>query len=158
MIVKCRICGKEFKGRANSCICSGACRLEAQKEYQKKYRLLYSNKVKDRQRKWWNDNRAKTQEIKRSDNIALANVATSDPKPKKAKKKKKVEPKYTGSKWAEDYTNADRLTKISMLSKELSKYDIAHVSYGVLSTLWDSDRYEALLHKVLRTKEQEEQK
>ena len=156
MIVKCRICGKEFKGRANSCICSGACRLEAQKEYQKKYRMLYPNKVKERQRKWWNENRAVMPEIKSSDNIALANV--SDPKPKASKKKKKVEPKYTGSKWAEDYTNADRLTKISMLSKELSKYDIAHVSYGVLSTLWDSGRYEALLHKVLRIKEQEEGK
>lgn len=150
MIRVCRICGKEFEGRANSCICSGTCRLEAQKEYQKKYRMLYPDKVKDRQRKWWNDNRAKKPEIKSSDNIALANVATSEPKPKK------VEPKYTGSKWADDYTKADRLTKISMLSKELSKYDIAHVGYGVLSNMWDSGRYEALLHKVLRIKEQEE--
>lgn len=88
MIVKCRICGKEFKGRANSCICSGACRLEAQKEYQKKYRMLYPNRVKERQRKWWNENRAVTPEIKSSDNIALANV--SNPKPKESKKKKRM--------------------------------------------------------------------
>ena len=156
MIRVCRICGKEFKGRANACICSGTCRLEAQKEYQKKYRMLYPNKVKERQRKWWNENRAVMPEIKSSDNIALANV--SDPKPKASKKKKKVEPKYTGSIWADDYTNADRLTKISMLSNELSKYEIAHLSYGSLSTLWNTGRYEALLHKVLRIKEQEEQK
>ncbi len=153
MIVKCRICGKEFKGRANASICSAACRAEARKEYQKKYRMLYPNKVKDRQRKWWSENRAKMPEIKSSDNIALANVSES----KASRKRKKVEPKYTGSKWADDYTNADRLTKISMLSNELSKYDIAHLSYGVLSTMWDSGRYEALLHKVLRIKEQEEQ-
>lgn len=156
MIKVCKICGKEFEGRANSCICSGACRLEAQKEYQKEYKKRYPDKVKARQRKWWNDNRAFMPEIKSSDNIALANV--SDPKPKESKKKKKAEPKYTGSQWAEDYTTADRLTKISMLSKELSKYDIVHLSYGVLSTMWDSGRYEALLHKVLRIKEQEEKR
>lgn len=156
MIVKCRICGKEFKGRANASICSAACRAEARKEYQKKYRMLYPDKVKARQRKWWNENRAVMPEIKSSDNIALANV--SEPKPKASKKKKKVEPKYTGSKWADYYTKADRLTKISMLSKELSKYDIAHLSYGSLSTLWNTGRYEALLHKVLRIKEQEEGK
>lgn len=158
MIVKCRICGKEFNGRANASICSAACRAEARKEYQKKYRMLYPNKVKDRQRKWWSENRAKMPEIKSSDNIDLANVSVADLTPEQAIKKRKSKPKYTGSKWADNYTNADRLTKISMLSNELSKYEIAHLSYGVLSTMWDSGRYEALLHKVLRIKEQEEKR
>lgn len=152
MIRVCRICGKEFKGRANSCICSGTCRLEAQKEYQKKYRMLYPNKVKARQREWWNKNRAVKPEITKP------KQNTTEWLKEENKKHKQYKKLCERSEWGEQYYNADRITKISMLSGELSKYEIAHLSYGSLSTLWNTGRYEALLHKVLRIKEQEEQK
>lgn len=168
MIVKCRICGREFKGRANASICSAACRAEARKEYQKKYRMLYPNKVKARQRKWWAENRAAKPEIKSSDNLDLKfNSAPKESKPKRNttewlkeenKKYEQFKKLCERSEWGKQYYNADRITEISMLSGELSKYDIAHLSYGSLSTLWNTGRYEALLHKVLRIKEQEEKR
>ena len=152
MIRSCKICGKQFEGRADATLCSGTCRLEAKRRYAKEYRECHGDRVRAAQRKWWNNNRAKPVVISQSDNLDL----TFESAPKKKNKKKTPEPKYTGSKWAKVYTKANRLTKISMLSWQLSKLEIAHLSYGELSLIWDTEKYNNLLYKVLKIKQEEE--
>ena len=158
MIKVCKICKKEFEAkRVNASLCSDECKREARRRYAETYRLANPEKVRERQRKWWHDNRAINPEIKGSDNLDI--TIESDPKPKKKKKAKKAPlPKYTGSKWAKIYTKADRLTKISMLSGALSQHEIAHLSYGKLSTMWCTDKYNSLLQQVIKIKQQEEHK
>lgn len=155
MIRVCKICGKEFEGRANASICSGACRLAAQRIYQKEYNLRNPDKAKASKRAYWNKTHAKEAAvtITDSDNLDL----TFEPVKRKKKKSKKRLPKYKGSKWAEVYSNSDRLTRIAMLSGELSKYEIAHLSYGALSLIWDTEKYKRLLDRVLKIKKAEEQ-
>lgn len=157
MIRVCKICGKEFEGRANASICSGACRLAAQRIYQKEYNLRNPEKAKASKRAYWNrtHNKEDAVTITDSDNLDL-NFESVKPKRKKKKAKKKL-PKYKGSKWAEVYSNSDRLTRIAMLSGELSKYEIADLSYGALSLIWDTEKYKRLLDRVLKIKKAEEQ-
>ena len=151
MIRICKICGKEFEGRYNSFLCSTECKRENARIKARKYRECNPEKIKAAQRKWWNENRAIN--ITQSDNLDI----TFTPK-KSSPKKKKPEPKYNSSKWAKVYTKADRLTKISMLSWQLSKNEIEHLSYGELSIIWDTEKYNNLLKKVLDLKQQEERK
>jgi len=154
MIRVCKICGKEFEGRANASICSGACRLEAQRIYQKEYSLRNPEKSKASKRAYWNKTQSKEAAVAGtdSDNLDL-NFKSVKQKKKKAKKRL---PKYKGSKWAEVYSKSDRLTRISMLSGELSRYEIDHLSYGDLSLICDTEKYKRLLDRVLKIKQQEE--
>ena len=156
MIRVCKICGKEFEGRFNASVCSPECKKENARIKAREYRECNAEKVRAAQRKWWNENRAVN--ITQSDNLDLG-FATKEIKSKKSiKTKAKPEPKYTGSKWAKDYTKANRLTKISMLSWQLSKHEIAHLSYGELSLIWDTEKYNNLLKRILDIKRQEELK
>jgi len=155
MIRVCKICGKEFNGRPNASLCSGACRLAAQRIYQKEYNLRNPEKSKAAKRAYWNrtHNKEDAVTITDSDNLDL----TFEPVKRKKKKSKKRLPKYKGSKWADVYSKADRLTRISMLSGALSKYEIEHLSYGYLSLIWDTEKYKRLLDRVLKIKKAEEQ-
>ena len=157
----CCICGKEFNGRANATVCSAICRMERNKRYAAKYRKKNPDKVRAQQRAYWNKTNVTEEldKIKQSDNLDLTfnPVVAPDPKPKKKKKAKKPQPQYTGSKWAKVYTKADRLTKISMLSGALSLYEIAHLTYGQLSLIWDTDKYNKLLQQVVNRKREESQ-
>lgn len=159
MIRICKICGKQFEGRANASICGGACRLEAKREYQRKYKLSNYEKIKSQKRAYWNKTHPKEDPvtIAHSDNIALDGVAAAPPDPKPKRKPKPLEHKKiaTDSKWAKTYAKADRLTKISMLSCALDKLGITHLSYGQLSTKWLTHEYYSLLQQMLNRAKEE---
>lgn len=149
MIKACRICGKQFEGRANRELCSAACRIEAKKIYQREYKKSHYEAIKTYQRVNWAKRKAieKAYGLTQSNNIALDSAV--DPKPLYHKKI------ATDSKWAKTYTKADRLTKISMLSWALDKLGIAHLSYGQLSTKWLTNEYYSLLQQVLNRAKEE---
>lgn len=143
MIVTCRICGRKFEGRANACICSGVCRLEANRRNMERYRRANPEKYKQRQRDYWNRTHAKKEPVTKKSSEDPEKVTKPEPKPLKHKKIAK------DSEWAKKYAAADRLTKIAMLSGALSKLEIEHVNYGQLSLIWLSDEYYKLLQQVL---------
>lgn len=156
MICTCRICGKKYEGRANSCICSDVCRREAKRIYQKEYSMRNPDKSKKAKLDYWNKKKSENLSFKnelKSDNIDLD---ASKPKPKSKSKTKDHKSININSKWAEIYNSADRLTKLSMLSEALSKHDIAKLSYGKLSLIWLTDEYYRLLQQVLKIKAEEE--
>lgn len=159
MIRICKICGNEFIGRANREICSEPCKKEYRRLKAAEYKERNPKKVKARQRAYWNKTH-KFEELKKiegSDNIALDVAAAAPPDPKLKRKPKPLEHKKiaTDSKWAKKYAEADRLTKIAMLSWALDKLGIAHLSYGQLSTKWLTNEYYSLLQQVLdRAKEE----
>lgn len=152
MICTCKICGKKFEGRANGCICSGICRDQAKRDYAKKYRMSYPDRVKQNYKRCYENRKPN---ITSSDNIAF-DIAAAAPKQKpkqnpmpKPRNHKKI---ATDSNWAKVYAAADRLTKIAMLSSELSRLEIEHISYGQLSLIWLTQRYYSLLQQVLDIK------
>ena len=154
MIVTCRICGKKFEGRANACICSGACRLEANRQNAKKYRLLNPELYKQKQRDYWNRTHTKKEPVTKKSSEDPKKVTKLKSKHKDESKPKKHKEIAKDSEWAKKYAVADRLTKISMLSGALSKLEIAHLNYGQLSLIWLSEKYYKLLQQVLeRAKE-----
>lgn len=155
MIKACRICGKQFEGRANRELCSAACRIEAKKIYQREYKKSHYEAIKTYQRVNWAKRKAieKAYGLTQSNNIALDSAAD----PKRKRKPKPLEHKKiaTDSKWAKVYAAADRLTKIAMLSWALDKLGIAHLSYGQLSTKWLTHEYYSLLQQVLNRAKEE---
>lgn len=154
----CKICGNEFEGRANRDYCSAPCKMEARKIYYREYRESHSDKIKTYQRENWAKRKAieKAFNITKSDNVAL-DIAAAAPTPKQKHKPKPQEHKKiaTDSKWAKTYAAADRLTKIAMLSGALAKLEIAHLSYGQLSTKWLTHEYYSLLQQVLNRAKEE---
>ena len=157
MIRTCTICGKQFEGRANATVCSGVCRLEAKRRYQREYKSSHYEKIKNYQKKSWYKQKAieKAFNITKSDNIALDVAAVAPPKPKRKPKPLEHKKIATDSKWAKKYAEADRLTKIAMLSWALDKLGIAHLSYGQLSTKWLTHEYYSLLQQVLNRAKEE---
>lgn len=159
MIRTCTICGKLFEGRANATVCSGVCRLEAKRRYQREYKASHYDKIKTYQRENWAKRKAieKAYGITKSDNIALEFAAAAPPKANHKTKPKPLEHKKIAkdSKWAKTYAAADRLTKIAMLSWALDKLGIAHLSYGQLSTKWLTHEYYSLLQQVLNRAKEE---
>lgn len=147
MIRTCVICGKQFQGRANATLCSGICRLESKRRYQREYTSINREKIKEQKRNYY--------KIASSDNIALKFAPDPKPKPKPKPRKKLRSDMFKGSKWARDYYNANRLVQISMLSAALSEYEIAHLSYGQLSLIDDTEKYYSYLKQVLSLKENE---
>lgn len=157
MIRVCKICGKEFEGRANANICSGTCKIESQRIYQREYKKAHYERVKSDQRAYWARQKAveKAFNINKSDNIALDSAAAAPPKAKRKPKPLEHKKIATDSKWAKKYAEADRLTKIAMLSWALDKLGIAHLSYGLLSTKWLTNEYYSLLQQVLNRAKEE---
>lgn len=157
MIRTCTICGKLFEGRANATVCSGICRLESKRRYQREYKALNYEKIRASQNAYWNKTHSKEESINitHSDNIALDFAAVAPPKPKRKPKPLEHKKIATDSKWAKKYAEADRLTKIAMLSWALDKLEIAHLSYGQLSTKWLTHEYYSLLQQVLNRAKEE---
>lgn len=157
MIRTCTICGKLFEGRVNATVCSGICRLESKRRYQREYKALNYEKIRASQNAYWNKTHSKEEPINitHSDNIALDVAAVAPPKPKRKPKPLEHKKIATDSKWAKKYAEADRLTKIAMLSWALDKLGIAHLSYGQLSTKWLTHEYYSLLQQVLNRAKEE---
>lgn len=159
MIKICKICGREFEGRANRDYCSGQCRMEAKNRYMKQYRQENRDKIKKQQHDIYRQKCCKVATIAKSDNIALEFETEPKPKPIPRLKPKNYMPdKFKGSNWGRKYYKADRLDKIVMLSSALSKYEIEHLSYGKLSAMFESGRYFSLLNRVLTIKAEERSK
>lgn len=154
MKLTCKVCGKQFEGRyPRQCFCSGECRLEMAKIRSREYRDRNPEKAKAASRKWWNENRAVNRQPKEADEILsrrLDSLARCTPAPQKnitrARKHRKIP---HDSIWATRYDEADRATKLSMLSGALSRLGIAHLSYGYLSIIWLRQEYYDLLQQVL---------
>lgn len=59
-------------------------------------------------------------------------------------------------KWIKDYVHGDRLTKIAMLARALRDYKMdTEASYGRLSLIWDTDKYDSLEKQVFSRKRKE---
>lgn len=117
MIKTCVVCGKTFNATTwNKIMCSEEC------VAQRKYECWLAHKARKEQEE-------------------------------QAKKKKESKPPKTGPtkskitlvkgdpRWVKDYEKGDRLTQISMLARALTDYGIVKISYGVLSTYWDTSKY-----------------
>jgi hypothetical protein len=61
-------------------------------------------------------------------------------------------------KWIKEYTEGDRLTKISMLSIALTDYQIELMTYGRLSPLWGTEKYASYERQVFKRKRSENEK
>lgn len=150
MIKVCKVCGKEFEGKANSTVCSGVCRLEYQKEYQKKYKKENRDYLSNYNRRWYamRNNMPIPKKVTKDqiNNLDVEVVKNSDiikPKPKA------IPDIYKASSWGRKYYKAERLDRIIFLSSALSRHGIAYMSYGQLSAIYESGRYMKLLYQVL---------
>lgn len=149
----CRICGKTFEGRANATVCSGVCRLEAKKLYAKEYKEKYPNKVKKSQKDHY-------EKVKNEKQI-MQQLEEVKPKRKIAYVRNETEAeKYRNlckeSKWGRKYKAACRLDQIAMLSWALDYLGIARMSYGDLSVIYYTQKYDDLLKRVLNRMRRDE--
>lgn len=150
MIKICKVCGKEFEGKANSTVCSGVCRLEYQKQYQIQYKQENKDYLKNYNKRWYamHNNQPVPKKVSKQD--SLDNIVCL----KKPNKPKAMPDTYKASSWGRKYWKAERLDKIVMLSSALSKWNIARLSYGQLSAIFESGRYMTMLYDVLSLEEQ----
>lgn len=161
MIRTCTICGKQFEGRPNSNVCSGACRLESKRRYMAKYREENSEKIAEDKRKWYFRKKGAAFVPKpkpkeeaapaKEDTLELINVKNTNGY-FIAHSAKTI---CKDSRWGRKYLKRDRLEQIVMLSAELSQHGIARISYGYLSAMWTYEprRYLNLLKAVVDAKE-----
>lgn len=149
----CRICGKTFDGRANATVCSGVCRLEAKKLYAKEYKEKYPNKVKKSQKDHYEKVKNEKQimqqpeEVKPKRKIAYVRNETEAEKLRNLCKE---------SKWGRKYKAAYRIDRIAMLSWALDYLGIAKMSYGDLSGIYYTQKYDDLLKRVLNRMRRDE--
>lgn len=112
MVNKCIVCGRYFKAsRWNQQVCSDECMKVRQKAICAKHKSQIPKRPKP-----------KPKPIIKSDRSKIT-VLDNDPE------------------WIKKYAKADRLTQISMLAVALSDYGIIKISYGQLSTKWDTAEY-----------------
>lgn len=160
MIRECIICGRQFEGRPNATLCSGACRLESKKNYMKKYREEHSEKLAEEKRKWYCNKKGvafkpKDPALKKEppQPPKLEPIVAKNPANYYIARQSKIICQST--KWGRKYLKTERLDQIVMLSAELSKLGIERLSYGYLSAMRtiDRDRYLRLLKSVVDAKE-----
>lgn len=111
----CIVCGKKFKAKTwNQVICGEECKKKRQ------YECYLKLKNKQEERK----------------------VKRKKPMLKKLPLlKSKVITQAGDPKWVKDYASGNRLMQIAMLARALTDYNITNISYGVLSTKWDTKQY-----------------
>lgn len=147
MIRTCVICGTQFEGRPNALCCSGPCRLEHKKRYNIAYRDKHYSSIQEGKRKWY----AKKMDIQFK--------PKEEPEVKESEIPKSIKhtPAYTicrSSRWGRRYLRLDRMEQIVALSTELSKLNIARLTYGYLSAIRDNqyNYYLRLLEAVVKEK------
>ena len=131
-IKNCVVCGKEFDGRG--ICCSPECSFKYKQEYAKKYKEEHREEIAKYQR----------QKSRERYMPSLNDVPKKSPKPK-----------AKDPEWILQYLQADRLTKISMLAIALTDYQIQLMTYGQLSTLWGTAKYDDFERQVFKRKRSE---
>lgn len=142
----CMICGKTFEGRANATVCSGVCRLEAKKLYAKEYKEKYPNKVKKSQKDHYEKVKSEKQIMHQPEEVKPKRKIVYVKDESEADKLRNL---CKESKWGRKYKSAFRLDQIAMLSWALDYLGIARMSYGDLSVIYDTPKYDSLLKRVL---------
>lgn len=151
MLKICAICGKEFDGGPRAKVCSGPCRLEEKRRYNKEYREKHFSSIREQKAKWYAKSKGK---------VFVPPAET--PKEEEFKVDKSKDYRGTlyicrSSVWGRRWLKKDRLEQIVSLSTELSRHNIAKLSYGQLSAMEEKERnrYNGLLEKVVKAKEGE---
>lgn len=142
----CAICGKAYIGSYKTRYCCAACRLEAAKRSNEKYRHEHQKELNAKAR----EARAK----ERSMSILADNevIISKNPRSKISDRHLNIPLK---SEWAIKYKNSDRLEKIAMLCSALDYYGIGLYHYGYMSAIYLSQEYYSLLLMVLQLKEKD---
>ena len=148
MIKICMVCGKQFDGGPKAKLCSGACRIEHQREYQRNYKRANSELIKSYNQRVYAMKSNQTPKNTRED--VINNIVKATPTKSKA-----IPDNYKASAWGKKYYRADRLDKIVVLSSALSKWNLEHMTYGYLSAIFESGRYFTMLYKVLELEAKE---
>ena len=69
MVTKyCKICGKEFLGYTNARYCSGACRIEFQTDYARRWRNKNREHCREYHRNYWRLVNGKQNKVQESEN------------------------------------------------------------------------------------------
>ena len=131
----CIVCGKRFRAKTwNQTTCSDECKQKRQYECWLKHKQKKEEQYKAKEEK------AKAaRQAKRKLTAAKSNVTVQRGDPK----------------WVKDYAKGNRLTQISMLARALTDYNITNISYGVLSTKWDTKQYYSWESTVIGLKRKE---
>lgn len=161
ILKKCIICGRQFEGRPNSTLCSGACRIEYKRRYMEKYRKENREKLAEDKRKWYCQNkgipfyRKKETKPKEPTKVEKPAPIITEKNPKEFYIANESKIICKNSTWGRKYLRRDRLEQIVFLSTELSKLSIEKLSYGELSAIRTYDKYYylKLLKAVVDAKE-----
>ena len=144
----CIVCGELFKPiRTTQICCSEGCRKERMQQTCKEWQALHP----EAKAKYYQH----AQEKKKTESVKPENEKVAVITANQVAKLNPVKAKWSDPKWIKDYSNADRLTKISMLARALSDLGIEQLTYGTLSIWWDTDRYASWEKQVLRLKRAE---
>lgn len=139
----CVICGKEFETNYKQVVtCSKECLEIRKKRCVKKYYQDNRDKLLEYQAKYQKEHRKSLKPEKK--NTVQAEFDHT------------IKAKEDDPRWIKDYAKADRLTKISMLARQMSDLGIKKISYGELSTFWNTLKYldwEHMVLGILRSKE-----
>ena len=134
MINTCIVCGKPFKGKSwNQTTCSDECKKKRQ------YECWLKHKQKKEEQYKAEEKAKAARQAKRKLTAAKSNVTVQRGDPK----------------WVKDYAKGDRLTQISMLARALTDYGIINITYGTLSTKWDTAKYYSWESIVISRKRKE---
>lgn len=136
MIKTCVICNKEFNAKKlDQLCCSAECSTKRQRNIAAEYRKTHPDKFSE-----W----IKKSKAKRKARESLKDI------------KRKITVREDDPKWIKDYAAADRLTQISMLSIALTDLRVELMTYGKLSTYWDTEKYDQWEKQVLHAKRKEQ--
>ena len=118
MINICIVCGKTFSAKAwNQTTCSEECKKKRQYQCWLKHKKKKEEQTKLEEKKW--------KPLKQQLTATKSKVTTQRGDPT----------------WVKDYAKGDRLTQIAMLARALTDYGIINITYGTLSTKWDTQKY-----------------
>ena len=148
----CIVCGLSFStARKNQVCCSPACKHEHKKQTSAKYIQDHPEKAKEYQKK--------QNEERKQQRAEIAAEKAKDTKPRVVSERefKAMQTKVNDNdpEWIKQYAAADRLTRISMLAIALTDSRIELMTYGKLSTFWETDQYHKWEQQVFNVKRKE---
>ena len=152
--MNCIVCGKKFKQKCkHQLTCSFACRTKHRQETARLYKLNHPDKVKQYQ---------KTADVKRKEErrkpvnyVKLMQQDLEKDKPEEPVKQfSTLDVKTDDPEWVKRYATSDRLTRLTMLSRELNNVcrDKPIFTYGKLSMIYGTDKYQILEADMIKRK------